>query len=71
MTPVVVGLTAGLLAGVLFSKIMTSLLFQTHALDPAVFIAAPSILILAAVLPCWLTARQAERIDPMDALRLE
>jgi putative ABC transport system permease protein len=71
MIPVVVGLIVGLLAAVLFSRLMTSLLFQTHPLDPAVFITAPSILILAAVLPCWLTARQAERIDPMDALRLE
>jgi len=71
MTPVLVGLAGGLLAAVLFSKIMASLLFQTRPLEPAVFIAAPSILILAAALPCWLTARQTDHIDPMDALRLE
>ena len=71
MTPVLVGLVAGLLAAVLFSKMMASLLFQTHSWDPAAFIAAPSILVLAAALPCWLTSRQAAHIDPMDALRLE
>jgi len=71
MVPVVVGLSAGLLAAALFAKFMASLLFQVRALDAATFLAAPSILILAATLPCFLTARQAAHIDPLDALRLE
>jgi putative ABC transport system permease protein len=71
MTPVVFGLSAGLLASVFITKLMTSLLFQVRALDPAAFITAPSVLTLAAALPCFLTARQAARIDPIDALRSE
>jgi ABC-type antimicrobial peptide transport system permease subunit len=71
MTPVWAGLAAGLLAAALFSKVMASLLFQVRALDPAIFIAAPLVLIVAAALPCWLTARQAGRVDPVDVLRLE
>jgi ABC-type antimicrobial peptide transport system permease subunit len=40
-------------------------------LDPVTFLATPVVLILAAAVPCWLIARKASRIDPMDALRLE
>src|SRR5262249_30213814 len=71
MTPVLFGLAAGLLSAVLFTRLLTSLLFQVHALDPPTFIVARVILILAAALPCWLTARHAAHVAPMDALRLD
>jgi putative ABC transport system permease protein len=71
LTPVIVGLPIGLLAAGLFVRLMSSLLFQVRALDPVTFIVAPLVLVLAAAAPCWLTARQAARIDPMDCLRLE
>jgi putative ABC transport system permease protein len=71
MTPVAVGLSIGLLAACLFARLMASLLFQVHALDPLSFTVAPLVLVLAAAAPCWLTARHAARIDPVDALRLE
>jgi len=71
LTPVIVGLPIGLLAAGLFARLMSSLLFQVRPLDPVAFIVAPLVLVLAAAAPCWLTARQAARIDPMDCLRLE
>jgi ABC-type antimicrobial peptide transport system permease subunit len=71
MTPVAVGLLIGLLAALFSARIMSSLLFQVRALDLFSFVAAPLVLILAAATPCWLAARDASRIDPMDALRLE
>jgi len=71
LTPVIVGLPIGLLAAGLFARLMSSLLFQVRVLDPVTFIVAPLVLVLAAAAPCWLTARQAARIDPMDCLRLE
>jgi ABC-type antimicrobial peptide transport system permease subunit len=71
MTPVAIGLAIGLLAACFFARLLTSLLFQVRTLDALSFTVAPLVLILAAAAPCWLTARQAARIDPVDALRLE
>ena len=71
LTPVIVGLPIGLLAAGLFARLMSSLLFQVRALDPVTFIVAPVVLLVAAAAPCWLTARRAAHIDPMDCLRLE
>ena len=71
LMPVVVGLPIGLFAAGLFARLMSSLLLQVRALDPATFIVAPLVLLVAAAAPCWLTARRAAHIDPMDCLRLE
>src|SRR6185369_12919054 len=71
LTPVVVGLPIGLFAAGLFARLMSSLLFQVRTLDPVTFIVAPLVLLVAAAVPCWLTARRAAHIDPMDCLRLE
>jgi putative ABC transport system permease protein len=71
MTPVAVGLAVGLFAACLFARFMASMLFQVRTLDPLCFTVAPLVLVLAAAAPCWLTARDAACIDPVDALRLE
>jgi putative ABC transport system permease protein len=71
LAPVVIGLASGLVAALLFCRLLASLLFRVRVLDPVTFLAAPLVLILAAAVPCWLIARKASRIDPIDALRLE
>jgi putative ABC transport system permease protein len=71
MVPVFAGLGAGLLAASLLARLIASLLFEVGTLDPLTFIGAPLILVLAAAIPCWLNARQASQIDPMDALRFD
>jgi putative ABC transport system permease protein len=71
LAPVVSGLAAGLVAAVLSSRLLASLLFRVSVFDPVTFLVTPLVLILAASVPCWLIARKASRIDPMDALRLE
>jgi putative ABC transport system permease protein len=71
LTPVLSGLIAGLFVAPLCSKFVTSLLFRVSVLDPVTFVATPLVLVLAAAVPCWLIARKASRIDPMDALRLD
>jgi putative ABC transport system permease protein len=71
LAPVVTGLAAGLIAAPLLARFIASLLFRVRIIDLITFLATPLVLILAAAIPCWLVARRASRIDPMDALRLD
>ena len=71
MAPVFIGLGTGLLAATFFTRLLASLLFEVSTLDPLTFVATPLVLVLAAAVPCWLTARHAAQIDPVVALRLE
>jgi ABC-type antimicrobial peptide transport system permease subunit len=71
MAPVLIGLVAGVVMGMLLANVMASLLFKVSTLDPITFICAPLALALAGAVPCWLTARNARRIDPAVCLRLD
>jgi putative ABC transport system permease protein len=71
MAPVFAGLGAGLLASTFLARIIASLLFEVSTLDPLTFIGAPLILVITAVIPCWLNARRAARIEPVVALRID
>jgi ABC-type lipoprotein release transport system permease subunit len=50
---------------------MGGFLFEVQPFDPLVFIAAPVLLSVPALVACWLPARRAARVDPMEALRSE
>jgi predicted permease len=68
---VTVGVVAGLFIALGASRAVESLLIVTSARDALTFVLVPSILILAAIVACWLPARRATRIDPALALRNE
>jgi putative ABC transport system permease protein len=69
MTPVALGGVAGMLAAVLATRALRSMLFGVTPLDPVSFAAAPALLALVALLACYLPARRATRVDPLVALR--
>jgi putative ABC transport system permease protein len=50
---------------------MQSLLFEVSPADPITFSGVALMLVLAALLACWIPARYASRVDPMVALRYE
>ena len=71
MRPTLVGVALGLIGALAFSRLMSGFLFGVSATDPETFIGSALLLILVALLPCWLPARRASRVDPMVALRAE
>ena len=68
---VAAGAVAGLLAGAAGSRILDSFLFGVTAYDGLTFVGAPLSLAAVALVACWLPARRAARVDPMDTLRAE
>jgi ABC-type antimicrobial peptide transport system permease subunit len=64
-----VGVPLGLVAAVVLSRLMSSLLFGVSRLDPLTYAAVPLVLLAAVVTASYLPARRAASIDPVDALR--
>jgi len=65
------GLGVGLLLAAATARAMSGFLFEVQPFDPLVFVGAPLLLAVPALLACWLPARRAARVDPMEALRNE
>ncbi|MPZ19382.1 MAG: FtsX-like permease family protein [Luteitalea sp.] len=65
------GIVIGLVVSVALTWLLASLLFEVSPLDPVAFAAAALILGASALLACWIPARRAAAVDPMDGLREE
>jgi ABC-type antimicrobial peptide transport system permease subunit len=65
------GIALGCLAALGITRVLTGLLFGVTPTDPTTFIAAPSLLLLVALIACYLPAHRATKVDPIRALRHE
>lgn len=71
MAPVLVGLTAGVVAAILGGQLISSLLFGVSAHDPLTFVIVALVIAIVALAACYIPARRATHVDPMTALRYE
>jgi ABC-type lipoprotein release transport system permease subunit len=66
-----VGMAMGVVAAIGLTRWMKSLLFGVAAVDPITFAVVPLLLLAAVAAACYLPARRASNVDPVEAMRLE
>jgi putative ABC transport system permease protein len=65
------GLALGLLASVALARVVGSLLYAVSPYDPLVLAAVSFLLGAIGLLACWLPARRATQVNPVEALHAE
>ncbi|MGB8541013.1 MAG: ABC transporter permease [Candidatus Acidiferrales bacterium] len=68
------GVAFGAITALVLTRVLPSfshLLYQVRASDPVTFAVVSSILVLVALLACYIPARRAMKLDPMISLRYE
>jgi putative ABC transport system permease protein len=71
MALAVIGAAIGLIASLVFTRLMRSLLFEVAPTDWLTFVIASMVLLGVALLASYIPARRATKVDPLVALRYE
>ena len=65
------GIALGLTFSFAITRLLTTLLFRVSATDPVTLGGTAALVLLVALLACWIPSRRATRVDPLLALRSE
>jgi putative ABC transport system permease protein len=65
------GVVVGTFGAVISTRFLASLLFGVRATDPVIYICVTILFVLVALAACYLPARRATHIDPLQALHIE
>ncbi len=71
MVLAVSGIVLGIAGALVLTRFLRSMLFEIQPTDPATFAGVAILLALAALAACYIPARRAMKVDPMEALRYE
>ena len=71
MTLAAAGTAVGIVAALILTRLLSSLLFHVHATDPVIFGSAALVLVTSAFAASYIPARRATRVDPIIVLRYE
>jgi predicted permease len=65
------GCAIGIAGAFLGTRALRSMLFEVSPTDPATFVGVAALILVAAALACYVPARRASRVDPVNTLRAE
>ena len=71
MSLVLVGVAIGVAGAYAVTRTIRSLLFEVGATDPLTFVAVLLLLLFVGFVACYVPARRATKVDPLEALRYE
>jgi ABC-type antimicrobial peptide transport system permease subunit len=65
----IAGVVIGTVGALLLTRVMRSLLFGVGPADPVTYLLAVPLFLLVAMAACWVPARRAAGLAPIEALR--
>ena len=66
-----VGMAIELVAALALARVMASLPFNVKMADPATFVSVTLMLVVVAIIACYIPARRATEVDPLIAPKHE